>query len=140
MTSKEKAEEIIKQAGGCYGFGCGEDSPNQCPCFVDAHCVGNAAARLAICREALHIPNIWDNAPEWAHTARIAYYGDGEKIGHSPDYTRKIRKPVETRVAEIAVYKDTPFSHEGTGDWKATLIKAIEWAIRDNKDELKKSL
>lgn len=50
-------------------------------------------------------PKLWGNAPEWASTAMVVWYGKAGQVATSQEYTRTLPKSRIDEIAEEAVDK-----------------------------------
>lgn len=75
-------------------------------------------------------PGVWDNAPEWATTATVVWYGKGGQARQ--DYTRELPKSRERQIAEEYTEKLLT----ANGYIKHDSISIIEQALLKYKAEL----
>lgn len=50
-------------------------------------------------------PKVWSDAPEWAVTAMVVWYGKDKRVAYSQNYTRELPKSRIDEIADEAVDK-----------------------------------
>ena len=140
MTKKEKAEEIVRQDGGCRRIYCDYNRINECP--AHAYCKGASQINVYPCQGKLTAagaylgtitekePSVWDGAPEWAVEATVYWKSRDNKYvsAWSKIYTRELPKTKARKIAE-KYSGDTERMHPMIDGKRA--VDVIEQAINE---------
>ena len=85
---------------------------------------------ISDCVEALaSLPEVWDDAPEWADCADVTFTDKNRtRKGHTQTYTRTLPKSLEDEIAEKYSF-DTPSCHPMINGMRA--IDVIKSALKE---------